>query len=124
MGLAPYGEPEYVDIIKDNIVTIKSDGSIRLNMDYFGFMENDIMTNSKFNQIFGGPPREEESALTQKEMNLAKSIQVVTEEIIQKICDYAHKLTSLDNLCLAGGVALNCVANSKILEHNFISLVT
>lgn len=115
MGLAPYGEPKYVDLIKDKLVDIKEDGSFRLNMDYFNYTTGLTMTNDKFNKLFGGPPRKMESVLTQREMDLAASVQVVTEEIISKLAKYAKKLTGLNNLCLAGGVALNCVCNGKVL---------
>lgn len=117
MGLAPYGEPKYVDLIKEKLVDIKEDGSFRLNMDYFNYTTGLTMTNDKFNKLFGGLPREPESNLTQKEMDLAASIQVVTEEIMLKLAKHAQKITGLNNLCLAGGVALNCVANGKILAE-------
>ncbi len=117
MGLAPYGEPEYVDLIRQNLIHIKDDGSFSLDMDYFDFATGLTMTNSKFNNLFDGPPRQAESDVTQKEMNLARSIQVVTEDIILKIVKHLYNLNPGKNLCLAGGVALNCVANGRILRE-------
>lgn len=117
MGLAPYGESKYVDIVKEKLIDIKEDGSFKLNMDYFNYTTGLTMTNDKFHKLFGGPPREPESNLTQKEMDLAASIQVVTEEVMLKLVKHAKKITGLNNLCLAGGVALNCVANGKILAE-------
>jgi len=116
MGLAPYGEPRYVDKIKDNLIDIKEDGSFRLNMKYFNFTVGLSMINDKFNQLFGGLPRKGESQLSQKEMDIARSIQDVTEEVILKIARYIRKESKCENLCLAGGVALNCVGNGKILR--------
>jgi len=113
MGLAPYGEPKYVNLIYKNLIDVQSDGSFRLNMGYFNYATGLTMTNSKFDHLFGGSRREPESGITQKEMDLARSIQVVTEEVILKIC-HAIKKTGAEFLCLAGGVALNCVANGKI----------
>ncbi len=117
MGLAPYGEPAYVEQIKSHLIDIKEDGSFRLNMDYFDFATGLTMTNSKFDKLFGGPPRKAEDQVTQREMDLARSVQVVTEEIILKIAQTAHKATGANNLCLAGGVALNCVANGRLLRE-------
>lgn len=114
MGLAPYGSPIYANLIKDNLIDIKDDGSFRLNMEYFDYCTNLKMTNSKFDRLFGGPPRKPESQVTQKEMDLAASIQSVVEEVIIKLAKSIKKETGLDNLCLAGGVALNCVANGKL----------
>jgi carbamoyltransferase len=117
MGLAPYGEPKYVDLIRKHLVHIKDDGSFRMNMDYFNYCEGLTMTNDKFAQLFGGPPRESEKGkITQREMDLARSVQVVTEEIMLKISRHVQKLTGMKNLCLAGGVALNCVGNGEILR--------
>ncbi len=118
MGLAPYGEPTYVELIKDNLIDIKEDGSFKLDMTYFNYATGLTMTTEKFHKLFGGPPRESETALTQKEMDIAASIQVVTEEIMLKLAAYAKKVTNSDNLCLAGGVALNCVSNGKLLKSN------
>lgn len=117
MGLAPYGEPKYVDIIKSNLIDIKDDGTFRLNMEYFNYATGLTMTNKKFDTLFDGPPRESESEITQREMDLARSIQVVTEEIVLKLADTIKKETGIDNLCLAGGVALNCVANGRLTRE-------
>ncbi|OGI08332.1 MAG: carbamoyltransferase [Candidatus Margulisbacteria bacterium GWF2_35_9] len=116
MGLAPYGEPIYVDQIKKHLIDIKKDGSFRLNMKYFNYATGLTMTNNAFHKLFGSPPRKSESIVTQKEMDLARSIQVVTEEIMIKIAKYAKDITGSKNLCLAGGVALNCVGNGEILR--------
>ncbi|MCK4307328.1 carbamoyltransferase [candidate division WOR-3 bacterium] len=115
MGLAPYGEPKYVDIIKRELIDIKDDGSFRLNMKYFGYLDSLVMTNENFHKLFGGPPRERELPITKREMDLAASIQRVTEEVVLKLCRHARELTGKKNICLAGGVALNCVANGKLL---------
>jgi len=115
MGLAPYGEPKYVDKIFSDLLDLKDDGSISMNMNYFGYLTGLRMTNSKFDALFGGPPRKPESQITQREMDLARSVQVVTEEAILKMARHIHKETGLENLCMAGGVALNCVANGRLL---------
>jgi carbamoyltransferase len=117
MGLAPYGEPVYVDLILDNLLDVKEDGSFRLDMSYFNYATGLTMTNRKFDALFGGPPRTAETELTQREMDIARSIQVVTEEIILKIARTVHKELDTEYLCLAGGVALNCVANGRILRE-------
>jgi len=117
MGLAPYGEPKYVDAILTNLIDIKEDGSFRLNLDYFDYCTGLKMTSSRFDALFGGPPRKPEEWLTQREMDLAASIQVVTEQIIVKLARSVAKDTGERNLCLAGGVALNCVANGKVLKQ-------
>ncbi len=117
MGLAPYGEPEYVDRILDELVDLKEDGSFRLNMKYFNFAAGLTMTNRRFDRLFGGPPREPESAITRKEMNVARSIQEVTEEIVLRMARSLAKETGESKLCMAGGVALNCVANGRILSE-------
>ena len=116
MGLAPYGEPKYADLIRKHLMDIKEDGSFRMNMDYFNYCEGLTMTNEKFDQLFGGPPRQGESKVTQREMDLAASVQWVTEEVMLKISRHVHKTTGMKNLCLAGGVALNCVGNGEILR--------
>lgn len=116
MGLAPYGQPKYVDLIKKHLVHINEDGSFKLNLDYFNYCVGLTMTNKKFARLFGGPPRKRETLVTQKEMDIAKSIQVVTEEIMIKMARHIRKVTGMKNLCMAGGVALNCVANGKILS--------
>lgn len=118
MGLAPYGEPKYVDLIKENLIDIKEDGSFKLNMEYFNYTTGLTMTNDKFHKLFGSNPRTPESNLTQKDMDIAASLQAVTEEVMLKIAKHAKEITGLENLCLAGGVALNCVANGKILNQN------
>ena len=117
MGLAPYGEPIYVDLIKSELIDIKEDGSFRLNLKYFNYMVGLTMTNRRFARLFGGPPRKPEAPITQREMDMARSIQEITEEIMLKLAWNAYKKTGLKNLCLAGGVALNCVGNGRILRE-------
>ena len=117
MGLAPYGEPKYANLIKDHLIDIKEDGSFALDMSYFNYCTGLTMTNDKFDALFGGPPRKQESILTQREMDLAASIQVVVEEVVIKLAKGVAKTTGEKNLCLAGGVALNCVANGKLLKE-------
>lgn len=117
MGLAPYGEPKYVKTILDNLMDVKPDGTFRLNMDYFDYCTGLRMTNKKFDAIFGGPPRQPESALTQREMDLARSIQEVTELVMLRLANSLHRETGLSNLCLSGGVALNCVGNGRVLRE-------
>ena len=118
MGLAPYGEPKYANLIKDNLIDIKEDGSFHLDMSYFNYCTGLTMTNERFDTLFGGPRRAAESQLTQREMDLAASVQAVTEEVVIKLATGIRKSTGLRNLCLAGGVALNCVANGKLLRKN------
>jgi len=118
MGLAPYGEPSYANLIKENLINIADDGSFQLDMSYFNYATGLTMTNKKFDKLFGGPPRASETNLTQREMDLASSIQKVTEEIIIKLAKGIEKETGEKNLCLAGGVALNCVANGILLREN------
>ncbi|HCV25229.1 MAG TPA: hypothetical protein DGN59_17360 [Candidatus Latescibacteria bacterium] len=117
MGLAPYGEPTYVPLIKDKLLDIKDDGSVRLHQEYFSYSQGLRMTGKAFERLLGGPPRQPESLITQREMDLARSIQDVTEEIMLKIASFAHRETDLRHLCLAGGVALNCVANGRLLRE-------
>ena len=117
MGLAPYGEPIYKDLMIEKLLDIKDDGSFRMNMDYFGFCHTDVMTTPKMDSLFGGPPRQAETDITQREMDIAASIQAVTEEIVLKIAHYAHEITGSKNLTMAGGVALNCVANGRVLRE-------
>ncbi|NOT46502.1 MAG: carbamoyltransferase [Acidobacteria bacterium] len=114
MGLAPYGKPVYADVIRDNLIDVKSNGSFRLNMEFFGYLDSDRMTNKKFESLFGGPARSPESRITRREMDLAASIQKVTEEIVLKVASYLRDLTGLPDLVMAGGVALNCVANGLL----------
>ena len=114
MGLAPYGEPRFVDAIRKHLIDIKDDGSFRINLDYFDYCTGLRMTNERFDALFGGPPRSAESRLGQKEMDLAASVQAVTEEVVLRLARSVAKETGERNLCLAGGVALNCVANGKL----------
>jgi carbamoyltransferase len=116
MGLAPYGEGKYTDLIKRELVDLRDDGSFRLNMDYFGYLDGLEMTNERFAALFGGPPRKPESPIGKREMDLARSIQEVTEEIVLRLARQARELTGKRHLCLAGGVALNCVANGILLR--------
>ena len=117
MGLAPYGEPKYVNLILDHLMDLKPDGSFRFDMSYFNFCAGLTMTNSKFHRLFGGQPRQPETDLTQKEMDLARSVQEVTENVMLKQARYVKQVSGERNLCLAGGVALNCVGNGKILRE-------
>lgn len=123
MGLAPYGEPKYKDIILKNIIDIKEDGSFRLNQKYFSYSTGLEMTNQKFDELFSNNKRNEKDIITQEHMDLAASIQSVTEQIMISICRYAKKITKSENLCLAGGVALNCVANGKIIDSKIFKKV-
>ena len=117
MGLAPYGQPLYADIILDRIADIKEDGSLWLDMSYFNYCQGLTMTSEKFHELLGGPPREPESFITQKEMDLAASVQKVCEEMVLRTARHASKLTGAKNLVMAGGVALNCVANGRLLRE-------
>ena len=117
MGLAPYGEPKYVKAIYERLIDLKPDGTFRLNMDYFNYCTGLTMTGRKFDEVFGGPPRKPESKLGQREMDLARSIQEVTEEVMLRVSRTLHRETGVENLCLAGGVALNCVGNGRILRE-------
>jgi carbamoyltransferase len=118
MGLAPYGEPKYIDKILNHLLDLRDDGTFRLNMDYFNYATGLTMTNRKFDGLFGGPPRRPEGKLTQKEMDIASSIQYVTEEVVLRLAKTVHKELDVDYLCLAGGVALNCVANGRLLRES------
>ncbi len=118
MGLAPYGEPLYADLIMDKLLDLKTDGTFHMNMDYFNYSIGLSMTNDLFNDLFGGPPRKSESPITQREMDIAASIQNVTEEIVIRLSRGIRKELGVDYLCLAGGVALNCVANGRLLKEN------
>ncbi len=117
MGLAPYGTPKYADVIREKLVRISDDGSLTLDMSYFNYCQGLTMTSERFHELFAGPPRKPESFITQKEMDLAASIQVVCEEVVLKAAQYAHRVTSARNLVMAGGVALNCVANGRLLRE-------
>jgi carbamoyltransferase len=117
MGLAPYGDPKYTDLIFDHLIDVKEDGTFRLDMSYFNYCTGLTMTNKKFDKLFGAPPRQGEGDITQREMDIAASIQVVTEDIVLRLARAIHKETKLDSLCLAGGVALNCVSNGRLLRE-------
>ncbi len=117
MGLAPYGEPKYVDLMLNEIIDLKDDGSFKLNTHYFNYLSGLTMTSRAMNKLFGGPPRRPETPLTQREMDIARSCQVVTEEVMLRIARTVHRETKLKNLCMAGGVALNCVGNGRILRE-------
>src|SRR5262249_12845964 len=117
LGLAPYGEPKYVKAIFEHLIDLKPDGTFRLNMEYFNYCTGLTMTGRKFDELFGGPPRNPESKLGQREMDLARSIQEVTEEVMLRLSRTLHRETGMENLCLAGGVALNCVGNGRILRE-------
>lgn len=123
MGLAPYGVPRYAEVIRQQLIDVKDDGSFRLNMKNFEFLRGQVMTGRGFEQLFGGPRREPESPLTEREFDLAASVQLVTEEVVVKLARTARELTGEANLCLAGGVALNCVANGKIIRENVFDSV-
>ena len=117
MGLAPYGEPKYVDLILSELIDLKEDGSFTMNQSYFNYLKGLTMTNGAFDKLFGGPPRTPETKLTQREMDLARSVQEVCEEVMLRMTRTVHRETGLKNLCLAGGVALNCVGNGRILRE-------
>ena len=117
MGLAPYGQPKYSELILDKLLDLKEDGTFRLDMQYFNYCTGLTMTNRRFDELFGGPPREPEGDITQREMDIAASIQVVTEEVVLRLANTLHEETGEKNLCLAGGVALNCVANGRLLRE-------
>ncbi len=117
MGLAPYGEPKYKSLILDRLLDLKEDGTFKLDMQYFNYCTGLTMTNAKFDELFGGPPRKSESEVSQREMDIAASIQKVTEEVVLRLSNTLHKETGAEYLCLAGGVALNCVANGRILRE-------
>ena len=117
MGLAPYGEPRYTEKILDELIDLRDDGSLRLNMKYFNYCGGLTMTSKAFDQLFGGPPRKPETRIKQREMDLARSVQEVTELAMLKMARHVHRETGERNLCLAGGVALNCVANGRVLRE-------
>ena len=118
MGLAPYGEPRYAGLIRDKLIDVKDDGSFRLDTTYFGYLDSPFMTNERFDRLFGGPAREREALITRKEMDLAASIQQVIEDVILKLVAHAQQLTGSKRLTMAGGVALNCVANGRVLRES------
>lgn len=122
MGLAPYGSPIYVNVIKDNLIDIKDDGSFKINMKFFDYCTGDAMTNKEFDKLFGGAPRLLGGVLEQRELDLAASIQAVTEEVVIKLARDIRRQTGSNNLCLAGGVALNCVANGKLKSENILKI--
>ena len=117
MGLAPYGKPKYAQAIFDHLIDLKEDGTFRLKIDYFNYCTGLTMTNGKFDDLFGGPPRKPETLLTQRDMDLARSIQEVTEEVMLRLVRSLQRETGAENLCMAGGVALNCVGNGRILRE-------
>jgi carbamoyltransferase len=123
MGLAPYGRPRYADLIRKHLIDVKEDGSFRLNTDYCGFLQGLLMTNEKFHDLFGGPPRAPESRITRREMDLAASIQEVTTECVMRMARHARKESGSENLVLAGGVALNCVANGAVLREGIFDRI-
>ena len=123
MGLAPYGKPIYADRIRENLIHVKPDGSFRLDMSYFGYLEGHVMTNERFHDLFGGPPRAPESRITRREMDIAASIQQVTEEVMLGLARHAREITDAADLCLAGGVALNCVANGVLLRERIFDRI-
>lgn len=117
MGLAPYGEPCFADLMREHLIEVKDDGSFRLDQRYFNYCEGLTMTNARFHALFGGPPRKPDEKLTQRHMDVAASIQAVTEDVVLKMAGHVRRATGLQNLCLAGGVALNCVANGRLLRE-------
>jgi carbamoyltransferase len=123
MGLAPYGEPKFAEAIRRNLIEIKPDGSFRLNLDYFNFLSGTTMTNERFHHLFGGPPRGPDDKIERRHMDVARSIQLVTEEILLLLARHAREATGSANLCMAGGVALNCVANGRILKERIFDHV-
>jgi carbamoyltransferase len=123
MGLAPYGKPVYDDVIRDKLIDVKPDGSFRLNMDYFGYLNSQSMNNTAFAALFGGPAREPEGRITRREMDLAASVQAVTEEVMIRLCRTVRGITGMRHLCLAGGVALNCVANGKVAREGLFDRI-
>jgi len=123
MGLAPYGKPVYKQLILDELIDLKEDGSFSMNLDFFNYCQGLTMTNHKFSKLFGGPARKPEMEITEREMNLAASIQVVTEEVVLRMATFARETSGQKNLCLAGGVALNCVANGKLIEKGIFERI-
>jgi len=123
MGLAPYGEPTFENTIRDHLIDIRVDGSFHLDMQYFNYCTGLTMTNERFDELFGGPPRKPDHPLTQRDMDLARSVQVVTEDVVIRLCRSLRESTGKSNLCLAGGVALNCVANGKVLREEIFDQI-
>jgi carbamoyltransferase len=123
MGLAPYGEPKYYDVIRQKLIDVRDDGSYRLDMSYFGYLDDMVMTNERFASLFNGPARKPESPITRREMDLAASVQKITEEIVLKTARHLRKTTGEKNIVMAGGVALNCVANGKLVAHQIFDQV-
>src|SRR5437870_4275944 len=123
MGLAPYGEPKYVQTIKDHLLQINDDGSLWMNMDYFTYPSGLTMTGDRFATLFDGPARRPESKLTQREMDLARSVQEITEEVMIRMARFARRETGMRDLCLAGGVALNCVGNGRLLREKIFDQI-
>lgn len=123
MGLAPYGNPIYKDRILENLLDLREDGSFTMDMSYFGYCQGLRMTNDKFADLFDGPRRDSESEISQREMDMAASVQAVTEEVVLRMAKYARELTGKKNVCLAGGVALNCVANGKLIHSGIFDNV-
>ena len=118
MGLAPYGEPKYKDLILEKLIDLNEDGSFKLNLKYFAYTHSMRTTNKKFNQLFGGPPRTSETPIDQRHKDIARSIQAVTEDVVMAMASHVHKETKMENLCLAGGVALNCVSNGRLVRES------
>ena len=121
-GTCPYGKPIFKDLILDSLIDLKEDGSFELNLEYFNYCQGLTMTNHRFAKIFDGPPRKPEDQITEREINLAASIQAVTEEIVIKMAIFAREETGKKNLCLSGGVALNCVANGKLQSKRYLKI--
>src|SRR5205823_4419948 len=117
MGLAPYGRPRYAQLIRERLIDVKPDGTFRLDLRYFEYLRGEVMTGAAFERLFGGPRREPEGAVTERELDLAASVQEVTEEVMLRLARTARALTGESRLCLAGGVALNCVANGRIMRE-------
>jgi len=123
MGLAPYGEPKHVEAIFSHLIDLRPDGSFRLNLEYFGFLHGFSMTNARFHALFGGPPRRPDQPIEPRHMDVARSIQAVTEEVMLRLARHARSMTELPNLCMAGGVALNCVANGRIMREKIFERI-
>src|SRR5690242_1237408 len=118
MGLAPYGQPRYADLVREKLIDVRDDGSFRLDTSYFGYLDSGLMTNARFDELFGGPARHPDQPITRREMDLAASVQLVIEEVMLKLVAQVTELTGSKNLVMAGGVALNCVANGRIRRES------